>query len=49
MAKPQSTAAAIRDTFKTSGVFGLYTDFYLHFRERASSLGHPRETVDMPP
>jgi hypothetical protein len=38
LVKPPSTAAAVRDIFRTSGVFGLYTGFYLHFRKRVSSL-----------
>lgn len=31
LVKPPSTASAVRDIFKTSGFFGLYTGFYLHF------------------
>lgn len=31
LTKPPSTAAAVRDIFKASGIFGLYTGFYLHF------------------
>ena len=33
LVKPPSTASAVRDIFKTSGVFGLYTGFNLHFGE----------------
>lgn len=38
LVKPPSTAAAVRDIFRTSGIFGLYSGFYLHFREWRSSL-----------
>lgn len=31
--KPPSTATAVRDIFRSSGFFGLYTGFNLHFRE----------------
>jgi hypothetical protein len=33
LVKPPSTATAVRDIFRTSGIFGLYTGFYLHFCE----------------
>jgi hypothetical protein len=47
LVKPPSTATAVRDIFKASGIFGLYTGFYLHFRERPSSLDHPQEAADV--
>ena len=31
LVKPPSTAAAVRDIFRTSGILGLYSGFYLHF------------------
>jgi solute carrier family 25 (mitochondrial carnitine/acylcarnitine transporter), member 20/29 len=34
LVKPPSTASAVRDIFKTSGVFGLYTGFNLHFGKK---------------
>lgn len=46
LTKPPSTATAVRDIFKASGIFGLYTGFYLHFRKRASSLD-PQESADV--
>jgi len=38
LVKPPSTGAAVREIFKSSGVFGLYTGFYLHFRKFIPSI-----------